>query len=541
MSTAAGRAAPSAQAGADGVSRRDIAALVYNYLRSNGFAKVRPRAAALVVRPSPPRVPTMSFQKKQRSARSRPARPHARPHAPTLPSPDPSPAPVPRIAQAAKQFRTDADPLLAPFRNRVPTGVVGLEHIVGEYVAARARDAARRAAMEANPLARRMYEQLDDYAMTAAGIAAPAHARTDPGHLGITRRHHPSDDAYPRTIRPDAAAARRRGGPRPILPAPTREERERMAAAAAAAASARAHAQSAGAGPREASTVHAATVRAHSPRRRKPGFPVPRAAREPALGSLMDDVHGEDAGGGGWRPYELPRELGDARVQERLAEYIVGVVRAGGGGGGPDEGSPGGWGGSGGSGGSGGAGGAGGSGGGVGVVDVGSSSPGAARAGAAERGVHLTDRDVEELTSQLWDDAELGRLLAPLLGPAGGGERRAGGGGTGLGGTASAGPSPLGARGTGGARGGVEGDAFADPPAVEAHHRRLPSSTPIDAAAVDTRRAAADAAVRVGSKRRKGSAPAKSRAGARDATGGANLPPELRGVDLDNLLDGIEY
>ena len=22
---------------------------------------------------------------------------------------------------------------------------------------------------------------------------------------------------------------------------------------------------------------------------------------------------------------------------------------------------------------------------------------------------------------------------------------------------------------------------------------------------------------------------------------GANLPPELRGVDLDNLLDGIEY
>lgn len=83
MSTAAGRAAPSAQAGADGVSRRDIAALVYNYLRSNGFAKVRPRAAALVARPSPPRVPTTLF-KKQRSARSRPARPDARP--------DPSPA-----------------------------------------------------------------------------------------------------------------------------------------------------------------------------------------------------------------------------------------------------------------------------------------------------------------------------------------------------------------------------------------------------------------------------------------------------------------
>ena len=44
--------------------------------------------------------------------------------------------------------------------------------------------------------------------------------------------------------------------------------------------------------------------------------------------------------------------------------------------------------------------------------------------------------------------------------------------------------------------------------------------------------------VHVGSRRRKGSAPAKSRA---RGTGGANLPPELRGVDLDNLLDGIEY
>ena len=72
-------------------------------------------------------------------------------------------------AQAAKQFRTDADALQAPFRNRVPTGVVGLERIVGEYVAIRARDDARRLAMDANPLARRMYEQLDDYAMHGGG------------------------------------------------------------------------------------------------------------------------------------------------------------------------------------------------------------------------------------------------------------------------------------------------------------------------------------------------------------------------------------
>ena len=238
-----------------------------------------------------------------------------------------------------------------------------------------------------------------------------------------------------------------------------------------------------------------------SPRRRKPTTAPPRVTTaEPPMGSLMDDVLPEE--GGGWRPYELPRELSDARVQERLAEYIVGVVR--GGGGGIDAGSPGGWGGSGGLGTLGGSGAALGVGvGGVGVVDGASSSPGAARAGAAERGVHLTDRDVEELTSQLWDDAELGALLAPLLGPAGGGERnpRVGGGTLTLGGgTTSAGPSPLGARGrtaggtVGGgrvgvySRGGVEGDAFADPPAPAA------------------------VAHRVGSKRRKGIAPAKSRA-----------------------------
>ena len=97
------------------------------------------------------------------------------------------------------------------------------------------------------------------------------------------------------------------------------------------------------------------------------------------------------------------------------------------------------------------------------------------------------------------------------------------------GGTTSVGPSPIGARGRtagGGARGraapairevGVEGDAFEDPPATATGATRV---------------------VRVGSRRRKGSAPAKSRA---RGTGGANLPPELRGVDLDNLLDGIEY
>jgi hypothetical protein len=57
MSSAAGSAAPSAHAGADGVSRRDIAALVYNYLRSNGFAKVRPCPPRRRRRASPPARP----------------------------------------------------------------------------------------------------------------------------------------------------------------------------------------------------------------------------------------------------------------------------------------------------------------------------------------------------------------------------------------------------------------------------------------------------------------------------------------------------
>ena len=114
--------------------------------------------------------------------------------------------------------------------------------------------------------------------------------------------------------------------------------------------------------------------------------------------------------------------------------------------------------------------------GGVGVVDGASSSPGAARAGAAERGVHLTDRDVEELTSQLWDDAELGALLAPLLGPAGGGEEPWGWGRNPNPGRGNDVRGAVAARGEGADGGGtvgggelgsilgwVEGDAFADP------------------------------------------------------------------------------
>ena len=310
-------------------------------------------------------------------------------------------------AQAAKQFRTDADALLAPFRNRVPTGVVGLERIVGEYVAIRARDDARRLAMDANPLARRMYEQLDDYAMHggAGGVGGGGAAmRPGPGMTASATagggRHSMANDTAVRHSRASTAV-------RPILPAPTPEERERMAAAAAAAAAARA----AAAGPGPGSTAAARGTRrppppppVKSPHKRKGPAPPRRNPRSPGggtlpappppppMGSLMDDAPEER----GWRQYELPAELADQRIQERLAEYIVGFTGASGGYGGSKPASPT-------------------TRGGDNAVDTTGGSPNRAqahaRATAAERGVHLTDADVEELTCQLWDDEELGTFF----------------------------------------------------------------------------------------------------------------------------------
>lgn len=220
----------------------------------------------------------------------------------------------------------------------MPTGVVGLERIVGEYVAIRARDDARRLAMDANPLARRMYEQLDDYAMHggAGGVGGGGAAmRPGPGMTPSATagggRHSMANDTAVRRPRASATV-------RPILPAPTPEERERMAAAAAAAAAARADA----AGPGPGSTAAARGTRPppppvpiKSPHKRKGPAPhrrnpvgqcptgtLPAPPPPPPMGSLMDDAPGER----GWRQYELPAELADQRIQERLAEYIVGFT-----------------------------------------------------------------------------------------------------------------------------------------------------------------------------------------------------------------------
>ena len=131
-----------------------------------------------------------------------------------------------------------------------------------------------------------------------------------------------------------------------------------------------------------------------------------------------------------------------------------------------------------------------------------------------------------------------GRLLGPLLlgggtdgkqggksplgGGAHGGARGKGGVGIGADGTASVGPLPLGARRR------ADVDAFADPP------------PPATTTTMGNNQSSNNLDTRVGSKRRKGKAPAPSRP-VPVATAAANLPPELRGVDLNNLLDGIEY
>jgi hypothetical protein len=56
------------------------------------------------------------------------------------------------------QFREEADPLLAPFKNRIPAGVKSLDNLLNEYVQLNEREQRRAAAMAGNPLAARLYQ-----------------------------------------------------------------------------------------------------------------------------------------------------------------------------------------------------------------------------------------------------------------------------------------------------------------------------------------------------------------------------------------------
>ena len=202
--------------------------------------------------------------------------------------------------QATEQFKRDAVVLLAPFGNRIPAGVKGLDAVLGEYVAFKEADTKRKRAVASNPLAKRMYDVLeecaagvvpsDDAALGAAGTT-PSAKSADGGRAGS--RAEPERDHVAAFPSPSAAAM-----PPPPARSPHRGKKRGGAA----------------------------------PRRNAPAGPRAAAARDAnqrelfsqsapnVFGSLDDDSERLRTS---WRNYELPRALNDARVQERLAAVIA--------------------------------------------------------------------------------------------------------------------------------------------------------------------------------------------------------------------------
>ena len=88
----------------------------------------------------------------------------------TILCPSTNPEPSDPCPQATEQFKKDADALLAPFGNRIPAGVKGLDAVLSEYVAFKEADARRKKTVASNPLAKRMYDVLEE---CAAGIEIP--------------------------------------------------------------------------------------------------------------------------------------------------------------------------------------------------------------------------------------------------------------------------------------------------------------------------------------------------------------------------------
>ena len=71
------------------------------------------------------------------------------------------------LQQAMDQFKKDASVLLKPFGNRIPAGVKGLDSVLTEYVAFKDADSKRKHAVASNPLAKRMYDVLEE---VSAGV-----------------------------------------------------------------------------------------------------------------------------------------------------------------------------------------------------------------------------------------------------------------------------------------------------------------------------------------------------------------------------------
>ena len=378
------------------------------------------------------------------------------------------------------QFKKDADVLLAPFKNRIPAGVKGLDAVLTEYVAFKDADERRRSAVRNNPVAAKMYACLEE---CAAGVV-PTELFDASAIAPEAPRPVPIAPAPPRST-PTSTTTAVRGPPTAAAlmpPPPARSPHKKKRG---------------GAAPRRnpAHTVPTGGLTAAPT-----AFGSPRGSGgdgDAALGSLDDE--------GGWRQFNLPPELGDDRVQNKLAELIAGnmntnAARA-------HEGSP--------------------SGGGLSAdVAAGGSIPavGAAPAHAAF--------DVDQVMASLFADGgaddELAHLLAPLLNP-----QTANG--TGNGGTPGSSrgrsartpePSPLGSTG----KRDVPRDAAragSNPTrgSADGKRRRKSAQTDANANAGD----GFDDPPGVG-----GASP-----GHAGAVGGDALPPELRGMDLDGLLHEI--
>jgi hypothetical protein len=177
--------------------------------------------------------------------------------------------------------------------------VKGLDAVLGEYVAFKEADTRRKRAVASNPLAKRMYDVLEECAagvvpasestapsdvatLGAAGTCkSPLKKRAEPEHVHLAEFPSPSAAAMPPPPARSPHRGKTRGGAAPRRNAP--------------------------AGPR------AAAARDANQRE-----PVSYAAPN-VFGSLDDDSAARTS----WRNYELPRALNDARVQERLAAVIA--------------------------------------------------------------------------------------------------------------------------------------------------------------------------------------------------------------------------
>ena len=187
-----------------------------------------------------------------------------------------------RAPQATEQFKKDADALLAPFGNRIPAGVKGLDAVLSEYVAFKEADAKRKKTVASNPLAKRMYDVLEE---CAAGIAPPSEGVADANDRQKSRSDALNGPSFPS---PSSAAM-----PPPPARSPHRGKKR------------------GGAVPRRNAPVGGAHASGPGPTRDQSSKNV--------FGSLDDDAAGVTT----WRNYELPRALNDARVQERLAAVIA--------------------------------------------------------------------------------------------------------------------------------------------------------------------------------------------------------------------------